>query len=70
MQAILPQSSFDARGRAIPLPPDEERRRAQEAIRALDQLDEMGDEDEQRATLEALMKGLDENPLSDRRRFS
>lgn len=68
VQATLPQSTFDARGRAIPLPADEERRRATEAIRALDELDEMGDEDEQRATLEALLMNLDEDRLSDRRR--
>lgn len=69
MEATLPRSSFDARGRAIPLPPDEERRRAREAILALDQLDDMGDEDEQRATLRELTVNLDADRLSDRRRF-
>jgi hypothetical protein len=41
-----------------------------EAIRALDEVAEMGDEEEeQRATLEALMTAIDEEPLSTRRRF-
>ena len=39
------------------------------AIRALDEVAEMGDEEEQRATLEALMTSIDEEPLSSRRRF-
>ena len=69
MQTTLRRASFDARGQAVPLPADEERRKAEEAIRALDRLDEMGEEAEQRATLDALIKGLDENRLSDRRRF-
>ena len=62
-------STFNARGRAIPLPPDEEHRRALGAIEALERLDEMGDEAEQRATLEALMKAIDEDRLSDRKQF-
>jgi excisionase family DNA binding protein len=68
MPATRPQSTFDARGRALPLAADEERRRAAEAILALDRLDEMGDEDEQRATLQGLMVNLDEDRSSDRRR--
>jgi len=32
-------------------------------------LDDMGDEDEQRQTLNALVKAIDEEPLSPRRRF-
>ena len=39
------------------------------AIRALDEVAEMGDEEEQRATLEAMMISIDEEPLSVRRRF-
>ena len=70
VEATITQPSFDARGRAIPLPPDKERRRALEAIRALDELDKMGDEEEQRATLRALMQGLNENRLSYRPRFA
>jgi excisionase family DNA binding protein len=70
VQATLSQSSFDARGRAIPLPADEERRRAEQAIRALDELDEMGDDDEQRATFATLVAAVDEDGLSARRRFA
>jgi excisionase family DNA binding protein len=70
MQATLPQGSFDARGRAVPLPEDEEQRRQAEALRALDQLDAMGDEDEQGATFAALVDGLDASRTSSRRRFA
>jgi len=70
MLATRPLSSFDARGRALPLPPDEERRRSEETIQALDELDAMGDDEEQRATFAALVAALDEDRLSDRRRFA
>ena len=39
---------------------------AVEIGRGLDALDDMGDEDEQRQTLNALMKAIDEEPLSPR----
>ena len=42
---------------------------AVEIAKGLDALDDMGDEDEQRQTLSALMKAIDEEPLSPRRRF-
>jgi len=42
---------------------------AVEIARGLDALDDMGDEDEQRQTLSALMKAIDEEPLSPRGRF-
>jgi broad specificity phosphatase PhoE len=42
---------------------------AVEIARSLDALDDMSDEDEQRQTLNALMKAIDEEPLSPRRRF-
>ncbi|MGZ3299482.1 MAG: hypothetical protein ACXVBG_00915 [Isosphaeraceae bacterium] len=42
---------------------------AVEIARGLDALDDMGDEEEQRQTLSALMKAIDEEPLSPRRRF-
>ena len=70
MQATLPQASFDARGRAVPLPEDEERRRQAEALRALDELDAMGEDEEQAATFLALVKGLDDDRTSTRRRFA
>jgi hypothetical protein len=66
--ASLP-ASVDARGRVIPLSKDEIRRRNEEAIRALEEVAAMGSEEEQRETLEFLMTALDEDRLSDRRRF-
>ena len=64
-----PHRSVDARGRALPMTDAEIRARAGEIARGLDALDNMGDEEEQRQTLEALMKAIDEEPLSDRKRF-
>jgi hypothetical protein len=66
---VSPRRSFDEHGRALPLSEEEVRRRNAEAIQALDALDDMGDEQEQRATLDALMAALNEGPLSDRPRF-
>ena len=66
---VSPRRSFDEHGRALPLSEEEVRRRNAEAIQALDALDDMGDELEQRATLDALMAALNEGPLSDRPRF-
>jgi hypothetical protein len=49
---------------------DEEiRARAVEIASGLDALDDMGDEVEQRQTLDALMKEIDEEPLSACKRF-
>ena len=67
--AVMPERTIDARGRAIPLSDEELDRRAEAAIRALDALDDMGDEDEQRETLDALIEAIDQDRLSDRRRF-
>jgi excisionase family DNA binding protein len=69
MPATLPRSAFDARGRAVALPEGEERARQAEALRALDELDAMGDEAEQAATFAALAAAIDEDRPSDRRRF-
>lgn len=66
---ISPRRSFDEHGRALPLSEEEVRRRNAEAIQALDALWDMGDEEEQRATLDALMAALNAGPLSDRPRF-
>jgi hypothetical protein len=55
--------SFDASGKARPMTVEEIRRRNEEAIRGLLSLDELGDEAEQRATLDALLKSLEVNPL-------
>ncbi len=43
--------------------------RAPEIARGLDALDDMGDEEEQRQSLDALMKAIDDEPLSARKRF-
>lgn len=66
--ASPPRRSVDERGRAIPLTEKEIRQRAEEAIRALDALDEMGSEEEQRETLDTLMRLRDEDRMSYRRR--
>jgi hypothetical protein len=67
--AISPGHSIDATGRALPMTDEEIRARAAEIARGLDALDDMGDEEEQRQTLDALMKAIDEKPLSARKRF-
>jgi len=68
-QATHPHRSVDARGRAIPLTADEARGRAEEGIRALDALLGIGDEAEQAATFAAVAAAIDEDRLSDRKRF-
>ena len=68
-QTVSPHRSVDATGRALPLTVAEIQARAVEIARGLDALNDMGDEDEQRKTLSALMKAIDEEPLSPRRRF-
>ncbi len=64
-----PHRSVDATGRALPMTVEEIQAQAVEIARGLDALDEMGDEEEQSQTLSALMKAIDEEPLSPRRRF-
>jgi excisionase family DNA binding protein len=66
---VSPYRSVDAHGRALQMTEEEIRRRNEEAIRALDEVATMGDEEEHRATLETLMTAIDEEPLSDRKRF-
>jgi excisionase family DNA binding protein len=66
---VSPHRSVDARGRALPMTEEEIRRRNEEAIRGLDEVAAIGDEEEQRATFEALKIAVDEEPLSDRKRF-
>jgi excisionase family DNA binding protein len=68
-QATLPRRSVDDRGRLVPMTEEEVRGRAEAIARGLDALDDMGDEDEQRQTLDALMVAIDEDRLSDRKRF-
>jgi hypothetical protein len=66
---VSPRRSVDVTGRALPMTVEEVHARAVEIARGLDALDELGDEEEQRQTLDALMKAIDEEPLSSRRRF-
>jgi len=66
---VSPYRSVDIQGRALPMTEEEILQRNAGAIRALDEVAEMGDEEEQRATLEALMIAIDEEPLCARRRF-
>jgi hypothetical protein len=66
---VSPHRSVDATGRALPMTVEEIHAQAVEIARGLDALDDMGDEEEQRQTLSALMKAIDEEPLSPRRRF-
>ena len=61
---VSPYRSVDIHGRALPMTAEEIHNGMPRAIRALDEVAEMGDEDEQRETLEALMKSIDEEPLS------
>jgi hypothetical protein len=63
--ASPPRRSVDEHGRVIPMTEEEVRQRAEEAIRALDALDEMGSEEEQRETLDLLMRYLGEDTVSD-----
>jgi hypothetical protein len=58
-----PHRSTDARGRVIPLTEEEDRQRIERGLRALDDIPKIGDLDEQDATLAALLKFLDEEPL-------
>jgi len=62
--------SFDDRGRAVRLTEDEIRERNALALAALDAINEIGDDAEQRETLDFLMRAVDEDRLSDRPRFS
>ena len=66
---VSPGHSVDATGRAIPMTDKAIRARAAEIARGLDALDDLGDEEEQRQTLDALIKAIDEEPLSARKRF-
>jgi hypothetical protein len=69
LPTVSPGRSVDATGRALPMTDEEIRARAVEIARGLDALDDMGDEEEQRQTLDALMKAIDEEPLSTCKRF-
>ena len=61
--------SFDDRGRAVRLTEDEIRERNALALAALDAIEEIADDAEQRETLDYLRRVVDEDRLSDRPRF-
>jgi hypothetical protein len=63
--ASPPRRSVDEHGRVIPMTEEEVRQRAEEVARALDALDEMGSEEEQRETLDLLMRYLGEEIMTD-----
>jgi hypothetical protein len=67
--APAPPISFDESGRAVRLTDDEIRERNARALEALDAIDQIGDDAEQRETLDYLMRVVDEDRLSDRPRF-
>ena len=69
---VSPRSSVDARGRLLPLTDEQERQRVAVAyLQALDYVATIGTEEErQRGSLDVLIEGLNENPLSSRKRFS
>jgi hypothetical protein len=69
LSIVSPYQSVDASGQARPMSDEESRPRAAEVVKGLDALDDMGDEEEQRQTLDALMKAIDAAPSSARRRF-
>jgi hypothetical protein len=58
-----PGRSVDAHGRVIPRTEEEQRRHVERALRILDEIATIGDLDEQTATLDMLLKALDEEPL-------
>ena len=64
-----PPRSFNESGRALPLTPEEIDQRPALASQALDSLEVMGDEEEQRETLAHLARAVNEDQLSDRPRF-
>jgi hypothetical protein len=61
--AASPHRSTDARGHIIPLTEEEDRKRIERGLRALDEVATIGDEEERTATLHMLLKFLDEEPL-------
>jgi hypothetical protein len=61
--------SFDERGQAVRLTEGQVRERNARALAALDAIAQIGDDAEQRETLDYLMRVVDEDRLSDRPRF-
>ena len=61
--------TFDNSGRPVRLTESEVRERNRVALAALDAIEQMGDDGEQRETLEYLMRAVDDDRLSARPRF-
>jgi hypothetical protein len=61
--------SFDDRGQAVRLTDDEVRQRNAKALATLEIIEGIGDDAEQRETLDHLSRVVDEDRLSDRLRF-
>jgi len=61
--------SIDARGRALPMTDAEIRARAKIAIKALEQIADDIDDTDTDEMCEAIERGIDEDRLSDRKRF-
>jgi excisionase family DNA binding protein len=66
---VSPHRSVDATGRALPMTDAEIRARAEVAIRALDELAGITDETDTDAVWDEVTRGIDEDRLSDRKRF-
>ncbi len=64
------QSTPGAKGRILALPEDEDRRRIEATLRAMDEFFLMGDAEEQAATHAALVKGIEEDRMAGRPRFA
>jgi excisionase family DNA binding protein len=64
-----PHRSVDASGRALPMTDAQIRARNEIAIRALDEIAHMTDATDTDAVWEEFTRGLDEDRLSDRKRF-
>ena len=64
-----PHRSIDARGRALPMTDAEIRARAKVAIKALEQIADDIDDTDTDEMCEAIEHGIDEDRLSDRKRF-
>ena len=66
---VSPHRSVDAHGRALPMTDAEIRARAEVAVRALAEVADMTDETDTDEVWEQFTRGVNEDRLSDRKRF-
>ena len=66
---LSPHRSVDACGRALPMIDAEVRARVRVVIQALDEAADVTDETDTDEVWERFTRGIDEHPLSDRKRF-